>query len=189
MASKVEICNNALSKIGVDPITSLTEGTTFASRCNTIYEHIAREVMSEGSWTSTIRRASLAQTTNTPEYDYSYEYQLPTDPECLRVLDVYESENGWYDYAIEGDKLLSDRSSIKIRYIAYLDESGDYDVDLQKAIQYRLAAELAYTITGDRFISRELLAVYEDMKAQALAANGAQGSPEYTSSSDLEDVR
>lgn len=189
MASKTQICNNALSKIGVDPITSLTDNTTAAARCNQVYETVAEEVMASGAWTSTIRRATLAQTTNTPEYGYAYEYQLPTDPLCLRVLDVYESETGVWNYKIEGDKLLSDRSSIKIRYVSYIEESGSYDVDLRKAIQFRLASELAYNFTGDRTLAREMYAIYKDIKMEALAANGSQGSPDRTSSSDLEDVR
>ena len=101
MASKVKICNLALSRIGASRITSLTDGTVESTLCNVLYDDMAEEVMSEGSWSSTIARSALNVTTNTPAFGFSYEFQLPTVPRTLKILNINEDTVGDYDFRIE----------------------------------------------------------------------------------------
>lgn len=189
MASQVQICNLALSRLGASTITSLTDGTTEAKLCNTLFSDLADEVMVEGSWSTTINRASLARTTNTPAFEYSYEHQLPVDPKCLKVLNIDEDSPGSIDYRIEGDKLLSDETTIKIRYIARLTDTEDWGPLLTRAFISRLASELAYPLTGDNTKADIEFKRYKLFLSEGLAIDGQQGSKEVVSSSDLIDVR
>lgn len=189
MTSKVQICNMALSRLGARTITSLTDGTTESILCNTFFDDLADEVMVEGSWTSTIRRAELAQTTNTPSYEFDNEYQLPVDPFALKVLSIDEPVRGRVKYRIEGDKLLTDESSIKIRYVARLVDTEDWDTYLQRAFISRLVAELVYPITGSAQKAESEFKRYMLFVQQGLALNGQQGSNDLLSSSDLIEVR
>ena len=107
MASKVQICNVALSRLGASTITSLTDGTTEAKLCNTFFDEIADRAMVQGSWTTLIKRADLARTTATPIFGFTNEFQLPVDPKSLKVLNinegiVNEDRTGRTDYRIEG---------------------------------------------------------------------------------------
>ena len=189
MASKVQICNLALARLGAARITSLTDNTAEAKLCTLMYDDLAEEVMVEGAWSSTINRASLNQTTNTPSYGYDYEFQLPTNPFCLRVLAVDEDIPGDNSYRIEGDKLLYNSSTVKIKYIGRVDDTQSYDPMLKRAIVSRLAAELAYPITGTAQVAQQMLDLYLRHVAEGLSVDGQQGSGEETSSPDLHDVR
>ena len=112
MASKVQMCNLALAKLGASRIISLDDNTVEAQLCNLLFNDIADFVMMEGMWATTIRRAVLAQTTNTPVFEWEFEFQLPTSPEALQVLAINEEIPGTNDYVIEGDKLLAHISTM-----------------------------------------------------------------------------
>ena len=189
MASNVQLCNLALSRLGAATITSLTDNTAEAKLCNTFFSDIADEVMAEGSWTSTMTRAELAKTTNTPEFGFTNEFQLPVDPWALKIISINEDTVGDTEYAIEGDKLLTDSDSIKIRYVARLTNTGDWDIYLQRAFVARLASELVYPLTGDTRKSELEYQRYLKIVQESLALNGQQGSKDRMVSPDLIEVR
>lgn len=189
MTSQVQICNLALSRLGASTITALTDNTTEAKLCNTFFTDIADEVMIEGSWPCTIKRTGLARTTNTPSFGFTYEYQLPVDPFCLKVLQIDEDIPGSIDYRIEGDKLLTDESTVKIRYIARLTDTEDWDTFLRRAFISRLASELAYPLTGEESKARAELEKYEMYVQRGLAQAGQQGSKDEVIATDLTEVR
>ena len=88
MATEVSICSNALRKLGDDPITSLTEDTERARLCNAFYESSRDSLLRSHPWNFAITRATLAKLSSTPAYGFAYQYALPTDPYCLRVLEM-----------------------------------------------------------------------------------------------------
>lgn len=173
MASEVEICNVALSRLGASRITSLTEGTSEAKLCNTVFDDVVEEVMNEGAWTTLIRRADLNRLTVAPEFEYSYQFQLPTDPKILRII---STNDDYSPYSIEGDKLLTDNSSVKIKYIARITDTNEFGPNLQRAVLSRLTAELCYPITGSKDMSEQLYNKYLSDLSSALSADGQQGS-------------
>lgn len=185
MASKIQICNMALSRLGASTITSLTDGTPEARLCNTLFNDLADRVMIQGSWSTTIKRAELASTGNTPEFDFSYEYQLPVDPLCLKVLHVNEVNPGSVDFRIEGDKLLCDESTIKIKYIGQLTDTSEYGPLLTECIEILLASYLALPLTGDKTLAQALKKEYADMLSHHLAIDGQQGSKDMVVSDTL----
>lgn len=189
MTSKVQICNMALSRIGAATITALTDNTAEAKLCSTLFDDLADRVMMQGSWTSTITRASLVQTSTTPTFEFTYEYQLPTDPKCLKVLGIDEDTIGRTEYKIEGDKLLTDSSSIKIRYIGQLTDTEDYDPLLVEAIEVLLASYLAKSITGSTVDADRLRQEYFELVDRNLALDGQQGSKDSLISDDFTIVR
>jgi len=176
MASKVEICNMALQRIGADRITALTDNTESANAVSTIYDMVADEVMAAGAWTTCLVRTVLAQSTTTPSFDYDYQYQLPTDPKCLRVVKVNADYPSEIEYRIEGDKLLTDETTVSILYVARLANTSSYGPNLTKAIVSRLAAELSYKFSATaKFVDRMEAKAEKDLM-DALSADGVQGS-------------
>ncbi len=85
MSSKVSICNSALSKLGADRITALTDNTKSAKEVSAIYDDVADNIMALG-WSSTKRRTTLAQSSVAPTWGYTYRYALPTDPKCMKMV-------------------------------------------------------------------------------------------------------
>jgi hypothetical protein len=179
----------ALARLGAARITALTDNTAEAKLCNLLFDETADLVMVEGSWATTIKRASLNATTNTPAYGFTTEFQLPTDPFCLKVLQINDITPGDEEYRIEGDKLLANISTMKVKYIGRLTDTQAYGPFLTQAIITRLTAELAYPITGQASVADRWFQQYERDVQKGLANDGQQGSNELTVSPDLTDVR
>ena len=178
MASKVSICNAALSRLGGATITSLTDGTRPAQLCNTFFDLLADRVQSQGAWSASVRRVALARTTNTPSFGYTYEFQLPVDPKCLRVLTVNEDYEGQIEFKIEGDKLLTDEASVSIRYIAKLTDTEDWDALMTEAVEILLASYLAKPLTGESTVAQALKQEYAEFIQNNLALDNQQGTPQ-----------
>lgn len=185
MASQVDICNLALTRVGAATITSLTDGTREANLCNILYDEVAEEVMAEGAWSTCTFRATLNQTTNTPVYEYTYEYQLPTNPRILKFLEVQDDRSLDITYDIEEDKLLTDEGSVKVKYIGFLEDPGSYGAYLKAAIVSRLSHELAYTITGSASVAEKMWQRYQVDLRKGLAQDGGNGSSVTIFSDDL----
>lgn len=195
MASKVEIANFALTRIGESQrITSLSDNTESAKMVNAIYEETARCVMAESTFSSTIRRKALALTTTTPAFQYTYEFQLPTNPKCLRVVTINSTSTDTRSpnsipYVVEGDKLLTNVSTCNIVYVAHLTDSEDYGPYLTTAIIYKLSSELAYGKTGSISGAQKHVEEYQRYIARLRSVDSMQGSNFSIDSNPLYDVR
>lgn len=177
MASQVQICNLALQRVGGQLITEIDEGTQAAILCATAYALVVDEVISSGAWSAATFRAVLAQTTATPAFGYDYQYQLPTDPKLLRIIEVYStSRAAAVDYKIEGTKLLSDDTAVSIRYIGRIDSPDDFGPFITRCVVARLAVELAYTSSATLGLADRLRQEYQATLEECLSLDATQGS-------------
>lgn len=176
MTSSVEICNRALAKIGVTSITSLDQGTRISDWCKVLYNPTRLKICMLGAWSSVTRRAALNALSTSPAYEYTYQYQLPTSPKCLAVLYINEDVAGFTPFTVEGDKILSDASTMKIQYVADIEDVSMYSPLLQEAIVTALAGELAAAIKSDFKAAESLKRESIEIAQHGLAVEGAQGS-------------
>ena len=177
MVSKVAICNLALTPFGSARVTDIDNPSTREEElCSIMLDSISEDVMAARAWTSVVKRAALAKTSNTPTFGWSSEFQLPTDPFCLRVIEVNESSPNAIPWVREGDKLLCDESAISIRYIARLTNTESYDVHLKQAIIARLSAELSYELSSDKVLSERLHERATETLNQGSIIDAKQGS-------------
>lgn len=143
MATRLQIANGALVKLGARTISSLS-GTDKESRlCNERFDSCRKALLRLYPWQFAIVRATLDTVTSTPEFGYSNAFTLPTG--CLRVVTVNEGDE---QYRVEGGLLLSDASEVRLRYVA------DYDTDEEfvdplfcEALSLYLAWDIAYALT------------------------------------------
>lgn len=192
MSSKVSICNMALAQLGTSStgrIVSLSDNTVAANTCSLLIDEVIDRAIMQGSWTSAIRRANLALLVSTPEYGYTYQFQLPTNPFCLRVIGVDEATPNSTDYRIEGDKLLANYNTMKIRYLCRLTDTEDFDPMLTEAVETLLAAYLAIPLTGDKKLAEALFDRYTKLVVRNLALNGQQGSKEVIQATTFTEIR
>lgn len=189
MSSKVQICNYALSRLGAARITSLTDNTSEARLCNVLLDDAIQEVLEEGDWRFASRRTSLNLTTNTPEFGFTDEFQLPTNPKALIVREINEARAGDHEYIIEGDKLLANISTMDIRYTALITDTGSFPPSFERCLKIRMQALLAYNLTGNSNLIIQLENLYENTVDKALAIDGQQGSKDFIFATDLHDVR
>lgn len=147
-ATETTICNLALGKLGAARIISLTEESPEAQACSLHYPQTRDEVMRSHRWNFAIARSGLSELSTAPAFGWAHQYQLPED--CLRVLQVngYEEDQAPDNWEVEGRKLLTDESSVLVKFIARIEEVGLYDSLFIEALSLKLAAKLTIPLTG-----------------------------------------
>ena len=177
MATEVSICSNALRKLGDDPITSLSDNTERARLCNGFYEPARDSILRSHPWNFAITRATLAQLSSTPAYGFSYQYALPTDPYCLRVLEMEYQD---YIFKIEhlagtGRVLLTDESTAKILYIGKITDTAQFDSLFVDTLTAKLALDLAYPITNSVKVQENMFNLLQQKLSLARSVDGQEG--------------
>lgn len=185
MASVVDICNRALSRIGASRITSITDAVKPAKACNSAYNLVRDEVLREHPWNCTITRQALAPLSTDPVYEYDNQYQLPSD--CLRLLEV---QNNDYDYVIEGRAILTDYgSTLNIKYQKREEDPQQYDSLLVSVIAARLAWEICEELTQSRTKTMDKRDEYKQILAAAKMVDAQEQSPSTFDEDDWITVR
>jgi len=197
MPSVVDICNEAMDLLGAATITSLTENSKEARLCNRRYETVRDAVLRAHPWNSAITRTTLPQDSDAPAFGFTYQYTLPTNPYCLRVLSFWnsnvDSEIAAYDsqvmYKIEGRKILSNEGTCKITYVARVTDTEQFDPLLSNTIAHRLASETAYAITGSNSVAQQMFQLYESRLREARSMDAMEGMPDKIISDDYINIR
>lgn len=200
MTSTVDIANYALNMIGASNISSFDENSKAGRLVNQRYANARDAVFRSHPWNCLIRRAELAQETTAPAFGYAYQYPLPTDPYCLRVLEFSNgalsypqdnmfSNNGGPVFVVEGRKLLTDEGTVRIKYIARVTDPNEYDATLIEAISARLAMEIAYAVTGSTTVVQLVSAMYDEKMREARFVDATEGAPQKLEASDFIESR
>lgn len=187
MTSKVGIANLALADLGADPIADFAEGSEEAKLVTLRYDAAVDTVLRAHPWNSAIARAQLAKALVAPLFGYASAYQLPSDPYCLRALELNDDPE--LVFKIEGRLLVTDETSALLRYIARVTDTSQYDALLVEALAARLAYDLAYSITGNASLAEAKLKVYEKKIAEARRVDSQEGTPDSITANEWLDSR
>jgi hypothetical protein len=112
----------------------------------------------------------LAADATAPVFGYGKQFPLPEGPlplRCLRVLLVGDTPHhtGW---RVEGRYLLTDEGGpLPIEYVGQLTDVAQWDALLVEAIAYRLAADVAWPMTGSESRREAMMAAYRMALAEA----------------------
>lgn len=144
MATDASICSSALLLLGDNPINDLTDETTRASVCAVLYPTVRDSMLRAHPWDCCIARVNLVPEVTTPVFGFGYSYNLPGD--CLRVLSI-DTQEYPIEHRVEGRKLLTNVSSIALRYIFRNEDVSSWDSGLVDVMISAMAAALAFPIT------------------------------------------
>lgn len=171
MASKVDICNRALIRLGAKTIVSLTEDSKEARLCNILYDQIRKDMLRGHPWNFAMKRAILAaDADNFPEFDYSYYLPLPSD--CLRLWSISGTTSA---FKIEGGNLVADFDNADAIYIADITDTELFDSLFSSIFALRLAVELGYNITGSGSVVQLIHTEYMQLKREAKLFDAQEG--------------
>lgn len=183
--TQVKICNNALIECGADRISSITQDTKSAILLNAVYEQVRDQVLADHPWNFAIKRATLAPTSDEPEFEYDYEYDIPSD--CLKVWDLYPGDIA---FVCEGNrKLLCNESEIDCIYIYRNEDESSWSHNFAEAFSLALAAKIAFALTGSLPLRESLEKRYKNYLAQARSTDGSEGVINGLSATDWTDAR
>lgn len=152
MASVVDICNQALSRLGdsatvasIDP----PEGSAQAEHCARFYP-MARDALLESfPWKFATRRVRLAALA-VPSWNWAYAYALPSD--CLHALAVLPADAGSdadsQPFEVETGEdgvllVLTDQPAACLRYTSTVEDSARFPPLFVDALSWLLASSLA----------------------------------------------
>ena len=153
MASVVDICNSALNKIGASNIAALSEDSKAGRLCNQRFDFIRDDLFRNHPWNCLTQRVTIAADSAAPDWGFTKQFTLPTDPYCLRVIGL---SNPNIIYRIEGRKLLCDESSIEMLYIGRVIDVNQYDTLLIETLAVILAGDIAYSLVGSSTLARNI---------------------------------
>lgn len=174
LASEVSVANLALTDLGADVIISLTEDSVNARKVNAAFNLFRDSELRSHPWNFAIERRAFNQTTNTPEFGFDAEFQIPGD-----VIRILNSENRSYDeWVREGDKVLVNDTSFKAKCIIRVDDPTRWDEAFVTCFAARLSAELSYSITDSRTVQKDRWEVYRLKKRLATGVDAQEGTPQ-----------
>lgn len=187
MASKVGICNLALSHLGVgkDINNFETERSEEAQACRTFYDQALQQTLRDFEWPFATRFIELTQVEEDPTTEWAFSYSYPSG--CLffrRILSGSRNDttDTKINYRIVGDTsaqlIYTDLEDAVAEYTFNATDPNVYPSDFVQALSLRLAYYIAPRVTkGDPFkIRNEVAALYlsELSKAQSNAMNEEQ---------------
>ncbi len=163
MADETSICNSAAVLLGSKPIVSIDdENSTFAKLCKATYPQVRDFVLDLHPWNCATRRVILSNLVATPEFNYAYKFQLPSD--VIRVVSANDDD----DYKLEDSRtLLCDSNEVHLIYIYRLEDPNEMPATLREVIATRLAWQLSFAITQTNTDRQELMQVFQDVLRKA----------------------
>ena len=170
MASTVDICNGALNQLGATTILSLTEDSKNARLCNSRYTQVRDGVFRSHPWNCLQKRIELAADTTAPAWGFSYAYTLPSD--CLRLLRILDYDS---NYKVEGRKILSNTSSMKILYVSRVTDANEYDELLRETLSAALGADIAFGVTSNNQTAQNMYQLFQDKLKDARFVDSTEG--------------
>lgn len=193
MASTTEICNLALSHIGVGKeISNIdTDKGQEASTCRRFFETCRDATLGDFAWPFANTRAALGLIAEQPNDEWAFSYAYPSD--CVRPLriisgirnDTRQSRVPYKQVYSSATRLIyTDEEDAFLEYTARVDDPVLYPADFTLALSFRLAVYIAPRLTGgDPFkMGERAMRMYLDQismaKASALNENQVEEDPQ-----------
>ena len=170
MASIVGICNGALNQLGATTILSLSEDSKNARLCNSRYTQIRDALFRTHPCNCLQKRVQIAADTTAPAWGFKNAYTLPAD--CLRLLKILDYDS---NYKVEGRKILSNTSSMKILYVARVTDPNEYDELLRETLSASLGADIAFGVTSNNQTAKNMYELFKDKLRDARFVDSTEG--------------
>tara|TARA_R110000803_G_scaffold107669_3_gene175815 strand:+ start:811 stop:1389 length:579 start_codon:yes stop_codon:yes gene_type:complete len=190
MGSQVDLANESLLLLGANTITSFNDDDSNAVLINRFYASERDALLRSHRWNFAIGNANLASLEATPIVDWEFKFTLPTDPYCLRILDVRTVTGDIYlDFAIQGRELYTEESTVDITYIQRVEDPTQFDALFYQALVFRLAWKMAYPVTRSSGTMTLMGQMYDSVVRDARTVDSQEGTPEIIATDTLTDVR
>lgn len=177
MASKIDVCNIALSNIGCLPIQSFTEDSDSARLMQLNYDRCLESLLREYPWKFATKVTTLvtAGDETHPGFDYAFVYPI----DCLRLVGIFDSQlrnKREFDVRLSEDRaykiIVTNEPSPAAKYIAKLEDASMFPSTFIEALAYKISYEINNAKTGnaqqtaemhERFTTALQQAVHDDV--------------------------
>lgn len=173
MSSQIAICNMALILMGARPLLSLDEETKSKRTLLALWDTTRDEVLRDHPWNFAAKRVALGELAVAPVFGFAHAFALPAD--YIRLQEVGEPGDNII-YEIEGRTLVTDESSVYLKYTSRVEDTTLFDAKFAVALAAKLASYSAFTITASTGMVRAMTAAYDSILTGATGADGQEGS-------------
>lgn len=154
MATDVQICSEALVRLGDSPIASFSENN--GPTCEILFPTQKERVLTSHPWRfNTIKSQALTRTVVSPPTQYKYQYQLPVDSLTALARTVWDTPfnagrgSQFTNFNIFEDKLLTNAEQIFIDY--QIDKQPDiFPPHVKELTIMAMMAVLAFPVTDQQ---------------------------------------
>ena len=185
MAEKIKIFNMTLIKVGItEPLTAPDQAVRNAAVLSSFYDDSRDAAMASHPWNFCSSRRELLASATAPLFEFGYAYDLPSDPYCLRVWEVYDAEG--YEWVVEGRQILTDLSApLKVKFIFRNLDEAQFSPGFITALVNRLAADSCYALSSSGTMKDRLEKDFNQSVADAKGYDGQEGTPQAIDASYL----
>lgn len=187
MASKTDVFNRALTKLGDARVIDPTDDSEAAIVINNMFDIVRDAELRANTWNFSVKRDSIAALVSTPAFGFAYEYQKPGD--CLRFIMIGDFYVGYSladyrtmpeaVYQIEGNKILTDLAApLNIKYVRSVTNVGDWDPLFVEYFACVLALESCQRLAGSRGDKEQLRQDRKEALLTAVRADAIENPPE-----------
>jgi len=156
MSTKLEIMNLALSHLGVKNIASVTAENEQARKCVQFYEVAKQETLKAHTWNFATKISTLALISDEETPGWEFVYQRPSNCLFIRKLITEEGEVDpdnpeKFKEIIASGNLQGIATNLEDAYMEYTFDVVDttfFGPTFVKALSYKLAMEMAVSLTG-----------------------------------------
>lgn len=180
--SPVDICNKALDLLGQVPDIGNIENPTTENEqiCARWYYDTLDFLLRRYVWNFAIERVIVPRDVkNTPAFDYTDAYGLPSDFVRLLAIDGRDDfANMDFDSA-GGFLLLNNNNapSVRLKYIKRVEDVRKYDSGFVQLFALYLALNLSYRFTQKQTTLERLFAWIEKEEAKVISIDGQERPP------------
>lgn len=183
--SQVDIANRALTKLGAARIISLDDDSQASNTLASMFDIVRDAELRRNLWHFSKARTKLAALSQSPEFGYSHQFQLPAD--FLRLIEIGGRRcqpkphlDSWY--SIEAGRILIDRAGpLQIRYVRRVEDPTLFDALFVEAFACKLAFEACEAITQSNTKKQTAAQEYEAALADARRMNAIERASQATS--------
>lgn len=149
--TETSICNQSLGRIGALRIKGSveTEDSVHAAQCRLHYEQTRDSLIRSYAWRFASGRATLTEDSDTPDFEWEFQYPLPDD--FMYLSSIYEgrfSSINFRSYKLEGNLLLTNESTMEIRYVKKVTDVSEFDPLFVKVLILLIADVLIGPLAG-----------------------------------------
>lgn len=177
--SETELANLALAEIGAKRITNLdTDTSAEAVTCRQHFAHVRNTLLRSHPWSFAKKTLALSQSATAPvaSAEWDAAWALPGD--MVRLIRVVgpSADLPLDRFEIAGQFLHTrGQSTITIVYVTHSSPVNEWDDLFVDALRFKLASEIAGTLTGNPQAGNDALTKYKNMALPDAARVDAQG--------------
>ena len=188
MVSETSICNQALSWVGANSITSLDDPSAEAEWCNSNYHFLRDAVLEERMWSfAKVKTTSVSATLD--EWGDKYKHAIPLDWVSVFYAYIDLNKNTSEGWEKVGRYVESDDSTLYLQGLKRVTDTGYFSALFVQALVARMSAEMAVPLTGDHKKAAYHWTLYGQKLADAATRDGQQGTNTSLASNTLVNAR